>query len=247
MSELTFENAMYSWLIFWLVYWVSGIYLSWKGRQIRPVKKLLKVLNCLWQNMVWTFLGSIFIFYIPLRLETSFNIIIRLLLCNLITEIWFYHVHLMLHHQQLYVKFHKRHHEFRYPYALTAMYCTGYEAVFCNLFAVSLGPIMLNIPPPYLYIWFGLVSLNSTFTHSGFRLGWLMDGSHDIHHETFKSNYGTITIFDRLYGTYLDPLPPSDDNSESDTSEINQDVTNDFCDNGNISKKINPETPRIIE
>jgi len=93
------------------------------------------------------------------------------------------------------------------------MYCTGYEAVFCNLFAVALGPIMLNIPSPYLYIWFGLVSLNSTFTHSGFRLGWLMDGSHDIHHETFKYNYGTLTIFDRIYGTYYDPTP-SDDSSE---------------------------------
>lgn len=207
MSELTFEDSIYSWVIFWLVYWVTGIYLSWKGNANRPVKKLSKVLNNLWQNMVWTFLGTIFIFYIPIRLKTDFNVVIKFLLCNLITEIWFYHIHLMVHHPQLYKKFHKKHHEFRYPYALTAMYCTGYEAVFCNLFAVGLGPVMLGIPSYYLYVWFALVALNSTFTHSGFRLGWLMDGSHDIHHETFKYNYGTLTLFDRIYGTYKDPTP----------------------------------------
>ena len=220
MNDLTFENAMYSWLVFWIVYWVSGIYLSWKGNNIRPVKHLGKVFNTLGLNMVWTFMGSIFIFYIPLHLETSFNIIIRLLLCNFITEIWFYHIHIMVHHPQLYKRFHKKHHEFRYPYALTAMYCTGYEAVFCNLFAVALGPVMLNITTPYLYVWFGLVALNSTFTHSGFRLGWLMDGSHDIHHETFKYNYGTLTIFDRIYGTYQDPGPSSEDSESSETSEV---------------------------
>ena len=221
MSDLTFENAMYSWLVYWVVYWISGIYLSWKGRHIRPVKHLTKVLNSLALNMVWTFVGTIFLFYIPIRLETSFNIIIRLLLCNLVTEIWFYHIHLMLHHSHLYRKFHKRHHEFKFPYALTAMYCTGYEAVFCNLFSVGLGPVMLGITPPYLYVWFGLVSLNSTFTHSGFRLGWLMDGSHDIHHETFQYNYGTLTIFDRIYGTYKDPSPSVDDSSDgSDDNQI---------------------------
>ena len=211
MSDLTFNNAMYSWLVYWIVYWISGTYLSWKGNTIRPVVKLSKVLNTLGLNMVWTFIGSIFIFYIPLRLDTSFNIIIKLLLCNVITEIWFYHIHIMVHNPQLYKRFHKLHHEFRYPYALTAMYCTGYEAVFCNLFAVALGPIMLNIPSPYLYIWFGLVSLNSTFTHSGFRLGWLMDGSHDIHHEYSTRNFGTLTIFDRIYGTYYDPTPDDKD------------------------------------
>ena len=225
MSDLTFENAIYSWGVFWIFYWISGVYLSWKGNNIRPVERAQEVVNCLALNMVWTFVGSIILFYIPIRLDTTFNIIIKLLLCNLVTEVWFYHVHLMLHHPQLYKKFHKRHHEFTHPYALTAMYCTGFEAVFCNLLAVGLGPVMLNITAPYLYIWFGLVAMNSTFTHSGFRLGWLMDGSHDIHHESYRYNYGTLTIFDRLYGTYKDPLQSSvaDDTDDTATNEIKAD------------------------
>ncbi len=95
-TDLTFENAMYSWLIFWLVYWLSGIYLTWKNNEKRPVSNLGKVLNSLGINMVWTFVGTIIIFYIPIRLVTSFNIIIRLVLCNVITEIWFFHCHYFL-------------------------------------------------------------------------------------------------------------------------------------------------------
>jgi sterol desaturase/sphingolipid hydroxylase (fatty acid hydroxylase superfamily) len=220
MSGLKFENAIYSWVIFWGTYWITGIYLTWKAKDIRPVKKLSKVLNQLVLNMIWTFLGTICIFYLPIKIDTDLNITIKLILCNFITEIWFYHVHVMVHQQQLYKKLHKLHHEFKYPYALTALYCTWYEAVLCNLFSVALGPVMLTIPPPYLYIWMGLVALNATFTHSGLRLGWLMDGSHDIHHETFKYNFGTLTILDRIYGTYKEPYPIQDDSSD-DTEGLN--------------------------
>ena len=221
-AELTFENAMYSWLIFWIVYWLSGIYLTWKNSERRPVSNLGKVLNSLGINMVWTFVGTIIIFYIPIRLVTSFNIIIRLVLCNLITEIYFFHCHCLLHSQIFYKRFHKRHHEFtNNSFALTAMYCSGYEAVVCNLTAAGLGPVMLSIPAPYLYVWFALVALNSTFTHSGLTWGWIMDGSHDEHHKSYSVNFGTLTIFDRIYGTYKDPnqIP------EEVASEITPEVT----------------------
>ena len=216
MGDLTFETAVYSWFVFWVTYWISGTYLSYKAREIRPVKHLSVVLNNLVMNMVWTFLGSIVIFYTPIRLVTTLNIVNKLILCNLITEIWFYHIHLLVHHPQLYQQYHKRHHEFTQPYALTALYCTGYEAVVCNVFAAGLGPVMLEVGSPYIYIWFVLVAVNSTFTHSGLRLGWLMDGSHDIHHETFKYNYGTLTLFDRIYGTYKGPPAPEIDSPGPD-------------------------------
>jgi len=217
MSDLTFENAMFSWGIFWLVYWISGIYLSWKNHANRPVDNLSQVLSCLLLNMIWTFIGTIIIFYVPIRLETTFNIVIKLLLCNIITEIWFYHMHLLLHHPHLYKKFHKTHHRYSNPYSLTALYCSGYEAVVCNVFAVGLGPVMLNIPSPYLYIWFGLVALNSTVTHSGYRVGWIIDGSHDFHHSNQLWNFGTMSLFDRIYGTYKDPSP--DNEISNDTND----------------------------
>lgn len=223
MSELTFENAIYSWGIFWSVYWISGIYLTWKNSEARPPKNLAKVLNSLGLNMVWTFIGTIIIFYIPIRIINNLNIVNKLLLCNIITEIWFYHIHLMMHSAPLYKTFHKKHHEFNdseKSYALIAMYSTWYEAVICNVLAVGLGPILLSLPVPYLYIWFGLVALNSTFTHSGFKLGWIIDGSHDLHHVNFTCNLGTLTILDRVYGTYKDPNYIQEDNKEQEMQKV---------------------------
>ncbi len=118
-------------------------------------------------------------------------------------DIWFYHVHLMIHHPQLYTKIHKLHHhnKMTQPYALTSLYCSPFEAVFLNVFATSLGPIIFQIPPPYLYIWYFFVSLNSAATHSGLSIPYLIDGAHDIHHKTFTHNYGISIYFDWIYGT----------------------------------------------
>jgi sterol desaturase/sphingolipid hydroxylase (fatty acid hydroxylase superfamily) len=215
---VSFENAMYSWLIFWIIYWISGSILTWKSHRdnTRKVTKLSVVINCLIINMAWTLLGSIILFYIPIRITTDMNIITKFVLCNIITEIWFYHLHIMAHHPALYKSLHKTHHEFSHScYALTAMYCTGYEAVIINLFSVGLGPIVLNMQTPYLYIWFGLVALNSTVTHSGYTIGWIIDGSHQIHHNSFNYNYGVLTLLDRIYGTYKDPTPMDDNDKES--------------------------------
>src|SRR4029079_14210643 len=88
---------------------------------------------------------------------------------------------------------------------LIALYCSGYEAVVCNVFAVGLGPVMLDIGFPYLYIWFALVAINSTLTHSGIKMSWLADGSHDEHHRN-NVNFGVLGIFDKIYGTYFSVL-----------------------------------------
>lgn len=194
-------NALYSWVIFWIVYWISGIVFSYANRKQRPLEKLGDVIEILLLNMIWTYFGTLGLFVLPIRLDIDSNILVKLLLTNLITEIWFYHVHLMCHHPALYKKVHKLHHMFTQPYSLTGLYCSPYEAVICNVFAVGLGPVMLDITAPYLYIWFGLVALNTTFSHSGMKLKYLSDGSHDKHHHNFTTNFGTIGLFDWLYDT----------------------------------------------
>ena len=119
----------------------------------------------------------------------------------LITEVWFYHFHLLLHHNQIYARLHKRHHKFQYPYALTALYCTGYECLLVNVISVGLGCVVFQIPEPYIYIWFFLAAVNSLLSHSGLRFPYLIDGSHDLHHEHFNYNYGLSPYLDMLYGT----------------------------------------------
>ncbi len=139
--------------------------------------------------------------FVPLRALVDSHIIIKLVLNYILTDIWFYHVHIMMHHPQLYVKLHKLHHKFNSTWSLTALYCTGYESIFLNVFATSLGPIIFQIPPPYLYIWYFFVSLNSLLTHSGIQISFLLDDSHDKHHKLFNYYYGVSGYLDMLYGT----------------------------------------------
>ena len=213
---ITFGDAFYSWFIFWLVYWVSGSFLTWKAHNedIVVVTRLPNVIKVLCLNMCWTFFGMIIIVNLPIKIIFENNVIniilsyniIKFILCNFITEFFFFHIHAMCHSPLLFKKLHGQHHEFYNTtmYALTGMYSSGYEAVVCNLFSAGIGPVLLNLDVPYLYIWFALVGINSTFSHSGFTYGWIFDGSHGEHHKSRK-NLGTMTLLDRLYGTYETP------------------------------------------
>ena len=203
MTELTFDDASYTWLLFWITYWVSGIVLTYINRKERPPIKLFEVITSAVMNMGWTFIGIVIVHYLPIRIINDYNIIIKYLLSILIAEVWFYHAHIMVHHPQLYQKIHKQHHEFtNNVYALTALYCSGYEAVVCNLLSVSIGPLMLGIRGWYLYFWIILISFNAVFSHSGMVIDWVNNGSHDLHHASYTYNYGTIGLFDWIYGTY---------------------------------------------
>jgi sterol desaturase/sphingolipid hydroxylase (fatty acid hydroxylase superfamily) len=124
-----------------------------------------------------------------------------------------------MHHPQLYANLHKLHHKFKAPYALTALYCTGYESIFLNVFSTSLGCVILQIPPLFLYIWFFLVSLNSVLTHSGLKFSFLIDGTHDDHHKFFNYNYGISGYIDMIYGTCL---PNITEKKEEEKKEKNE-------------------------
>ncbi len=184
---LNLSNAINCWGIFWTAYWISGIYLSYKAyyvNKICDIDRLGDVILSLFCNMFWTFVGTVVIFYLPVRITVDIHVIFKLLL-----SVLFYHSHYMIHNGVLYKRYHKKHHEFtNNSYALVALYCTWYEAIFVNLFSASLGPVLLDLETPYLYFWYIAVALNSVLTHSGFTYGWLIDDSHDKHHTHFNYN-----------------------------------------------------------
>ena len=51
-----------------------------------------------------------------------------------------------------------------------------------------------------------------------------MDGSHDIHHKKggFNYNFGTLGLFDRIYGTYKDPSSVPHKNKENEIIDIDE-------------------------
>jgi len=201
------NTAIYSWIIYWFTYWIVGGFLSYiahvnKIREISDLKDIIKVLLI---NMMWTFLGMVLMCFVPLRAMIETHIVVKLFLTYLVTDIWFYHVHIMLHQGQIYPYLHKLHHHFQFPTSLAALYCTGYEAIFLNVVSVSLGPVIFELPPLYLHIWFFIVALNSVLSHSGITIPFLTDNYHDLHHSHYNCNYSISPFLDKLYGTYKDP------------------------------------------
>ena len=205
MEVITVNVAITSWLVFWITYWVFGSLISWRTHvtNVRKVVELKKVISVLLINMLWSLLGIIILYICPLRAMTDSHIIIKFILTYFFTDIWFYHVHLLIHHPQLYTKIHKLHHfkPMNKPYALTALYCTPYEAVILNVFSVGLGPVIFQIPPPYLYLWYLIVSLNALFSHSGLYVPYLIEENHDLHHFHYNCFYGLTVYLDWIYGT----------------------------------------------
>src|SRR5690606_20285927 len=98
------DTAIYSWLVFWITYWVFGIIIAWISHtyKIREATRIREVIYVLLVNMMLTLLGVIILCFCPLRAMVNSHIIIKLLLTYLITDIYFYHIHAMLHNQFLY-------------------------------------------------------------------------------------------------------------------------------------------------
>jgi len=203
MDVIDLEIAVICWIIFWITYWIFGILISLYMKQIRHIVNLRQVINILLLNMIYSLFGVIFLSFIPIRIMIEYNIIIKLFLTYIITDVWFYHMHVFSHHPKLYKKLHKLHHFgfMNKPYALTTLYCTWFECVFVNVFSVGLGCVIFQISSPYIYIWFFLVSLNSLLSHSGLIIPYVIDGYHDNHHVITSKNFGLTPYLDILYGT----------------------------------------------
>ena len=172
-------------------------------KNIRKIVNLREVLRILFCNMFWSLLGVVGLYFCPLRALTDTHVVVKMFLVFFTMELWFYHVHVLFHHPQLYSRIHKIHHykDMVFPYALTAVYGTAYELIFLNIFSVSLGITIFQPPVWFVYFWYILVAANTTLAHSGLQVPFFVDNYHDMHHTNFSTNYGLTSYLDWLYGT----------------------------------------------
>jgi len=123
-----------------------------------------------------------------------------IILCALTREILFYYSHRLLHQPYFYAPIHKFHHRFTAPVSLAAQYAHPIEHLVSNIIPVSLPPKLFKV---HILTWWAFLAIElieTTTVHSGFDFfGWAV--MHDLHHQTFRVNFGTFGLLDWIHGT----------------------------------------------
>jgi methylsterol monooxygenase/4-alpha-methyl-delta7-sterol-4alpha-methyl oxidase len=141
--------------------------------------------------------------FLPIRLDPGWKLY-RFIFSVIITEAIFFTMHKIFHTRKLY-KYHKVHHEFIEPCALSSMYCHPLEAIFCNQLATVAGPMLTCMSFEENIIWSILIAINTLKAHSGLRISGFNSRYHDIHHSKQHKNYGFLYLPDIFYGSCVLP------------------------------------------
>lgn len=139
------------------------------------------------------------------RVEASFppfsEIALDLIGCLLMREIMFYYVHRIFHNPKFYGPIHKQHHRFTAPMALAAQYAHPFEHLVANVLPISLPPQLLGSHIITFWIFLAYELFETATVHSGYDFFYSLARTHDLHHEKFNLNYGTIGLLDWFHGT----------------------------------------------
>ncbi|BDD59181.1 hypothetical protein MPDQ_001971 [Monascus purpureus] len=123
------------------------------------------------------------------------------ILSLLLREAMFYYGHRLLHVPWFYVRIHKRHHRFVAPIALAAQYAHPIEHIFANTIPITLPPQILGSHILTFWAYLAYELFNTATVHSGYDFFGGKAKMHDLHHEKFNLNYGSIGLLDWLHGT----------------------------------------------
>ena len=191
-------SAALGWVSFWTTYWVTAGLLPYDDRSLL-VKPSQSVPLVVARNMLLSLPYGLILWYLCPDLSGYFptSYIIRFFISVLIMDGWFYLIHRLLHTRYLY-SWHKQHHQFNVPYPLVAVYCSSIEALLCDVTSMGLGPILLRMAGLEIVTWMVLAALHSLLLHSS----WSHGRDHGVHHGTSLHNFGLLSIFDRVLGTY---------------------------------------------
>ncbi|KAJ5970517.1 uncharacterized protein N7479_000435 [Penicillium vulpinum] len=139
------------------------------------------------------------------RIETPLPAPIEILrdvvLSLLIREALFYYSHRILHIPALYIPIHKKHHRFTAPIALAAQFAHPIEHIFANTLPISLPPQLLGSHVVTFWVFLAYELVNTATVHSGYDFFHNKAKMHDLHHEKFNLNYGSLGLLDWVHGT----------------------------------------------
>lgn len=132
-----------------------------------------------------------------------------------LSDMLFYILHRIMHIQYFYKKYHKFHHRFKQPHALTNYY-VDYTEILLFFLPAIIPTILLH--SHITVVWLNIIILNTNgiLIHCGYNfnifsisynnnniISFPCIKEHDYHHKYFNYNYAALFPFiDKLFGTY---------------------------------------------
>lgn len=111
------------------------------------------------------------------------KVLLELFVCILVDEIGFYYSHRLFHNGFFYKRFHKQHHEWQSPIAITATYCHPLEHILSNVLPVAGGSVLMQSHTSVTWLWLAMATLTTLNNHSGYHLPFSHSSEfHDFHH-----------------------------------------------------------------
>lgn len=213
------------WGIFWATYFGASYLFPMDQVKTRPRAQITreKVRNRLILNCAVTATIVPLVAHVPQLLffsDTWLGTFAKFSMIPLMSEIWFYYTHRLMHSKWFY-RWHADHHAFIQSCAIAGLYCSPIEMILVNQLSVSVPFRILGLSLGELIFANMGVALSVLRGHAGLHFRddlpkWIPRDmvtalDHDIHHHTLKNNYGVFYILDRIHGTYKPELEDSND------------------------------------
>ncbi|EYE91312.1 sterol desaturase family protein [Aspergillus ruber CBS 135680] len=148
-----------------------------------------------------TYAGLPSSYRIETTLPTLFEFFRDFIISLFLREALFYYSHRFLHRPYFYVRIHKQHHRFTAPIALAAQYAHPIEQIFANILPITLPPQILKSHIFTFWAFLGYELFGTATVHSGYDFLGGQARMHDLHHEKFNLNYGSMGVLDWVHGT----------------------------------------------
>ena len=137
--------------------------------------------------------------YIETKERNKYGILMNSIFTFFIADFLTYITHRLAHLPRFY-KYHKKHHEFKHPISMAAIYADPLDFMLVNVIPFSASIFLIHpddISIAFLTCLF--MSITMLQAHGGYKF---LDDAHLNHHIYYKVNYG-LGFFDIIFGTKM--------------------------------------------